>query len=83
MNIGDFVATRPYFGQSPAQERFDYDGTRKVLYVGWAERGAASSDNKWFIQKYTYTDGMVTLIQGSQPYAVWDDRTDSTKVTFA
>lgn len=82
MNLADFVVARTYFGQAPPQTRFDYDSSNRVLYVGWAERGVASSAASWFIIKYTYSGNLVTLIQGSQAYAVWDDRTDSTKVIF-
>lgn len=52
--------------------RYDYDGT-KVIYIGVAPRGMASSSANWIIFKLTYSGDLVTLVQ-SVENKDWDNR---------
>lgn len=64
------------------QSRYDYDAGNLLIYSGIAPQGAATSDAKWLIQKYTY-DGAnnLTSIKTSKENVVWDNR--ATSVTYS
>lgn len=61
--------------------RMEYDGT-KVLYVGEAQPGTATSSPNWRIKKLTYSGNLVTQIDwagGSNAFdKIWDSRTSYT-----
>lgn len=60
-------------------QRFDYDGSNRVIYQGWAQAGSATSSSVWRIRQLNYTGDNVTSIlfpSGSPAFAYsWDDRT--------
>lgn len=70
-------ATKSYDNGIPYTQKFDYDGAGNVIYIGWTDRGHATSDASWKIQKLTYSGSNVTDIQwaSSDFDKVWDDRT--------
>lgn len=49
--ITDFSTSPPY------QQIFDYTGSIdgiQPIYIGWAAPGAATTDAKWLIRRFTY-----------------------------
>lgn len=72
----DFSSAPPY------QQAFDYTGSpdgMQPVYIGWAATGAATSEAKWLIRKFTYdSSNRVTNIQYANKAvtfkSVWDDR---------
>ena len=57
----------------PVVERYDYDVDGDIIYAGYADRGATSSQNKWKIMRFTY-DVNKNVILKEVGYGVWDDR---------
>ena len=60
--------------------QIDATSTTTTTYVGWAERGSATSDNKWQIRRVVYTSGhILTFADGDELFDnIWDDRTSLT-----
>lgn len=57
---------------STLQRRTAYTAANLPEYIGYAPKGAATSDNSWTIFKYTYNGtGLETLKQTS--YDAWDN----------
>jgi len=58
------------------QTLFAYDGNGDLIYMGYAQRDTATSDEEgWLIKKFTYSGSDVISIQTSE-IGAWDDRTD-------
>ena len=56
------------------QVRIAYTGSNPI-YIGYADRGAATTDTTWFILKLSWTGTTVTLIQSG--VGAWDSRADA------
>lgn len=75
-------------GEAPPKtaytKRYDYDGSGKLIYEGWAWAGAnvATASASWAIKLYTYTGTNLVLIQwangNSSQSNIWDNRTTLT-----
>lgn len=66
---GDLVHTK----------KFEADGSDRILYMGYAPPGAATSSKRWMIKKITYSGtGFITDEQFATGNAnfdkAWDDR---------
>jgi hypothetical protein len=84
MNVADFIVSRQYFGESPPHTEYAYDANNRIEYIGWAQRGAATSEEKWFMIKFVYNgNGTVAQILAAPKYSIWDDREDTAKITFS
>ena len=59
------------------QTRIHYEAGDDPIYVGIALRGIATTDEKWFIQKLTWSSSKPTLIQSAIDVD-WDNRTTHT-----
>lgn len=64
------------------QKLYAYDGSNNLIYEGWALPGAASSDAKWAICKYTYSGSNQTGGQwangSTEEVNIWDNRASLT-----
>lgn len=59
----------------PLQRRVDYNETTDPVYIGFAVRGYAETDARWFIEKLEYDiDGGYVKSTHSQINAIWANR---------
>lgn len=71
-------ATKTFSVPTNYQVRIDYTTGTNPIYVGYADKGAATSSAVWFIMKITWDENNnPTLIQIANN-AVWDNRTTTT-----
>lgn len=57
------------------EKRFAYDANDDLIYFGGNQDiAAATTDETWFIWKFTYTDTLLTRKQGPL-VGSWDNRT--------
>ena len=68
-------------------QQFAYDSSNRMEYQGFAYPGAATSDSKWAIRKFTYVSAgngigntaTITWAGGNDGFTnVWDSRTGYT-----
>ena len=63
-------------------QRYDYDGSGKVIYTGNAPPGSATSAAKWSIKRFTYSGTNLTVAEwaGGNNLCVniWDNRASLT-----
>jgi hypothetical protein len=52
--------------------RLEYSGSDPIYVGKHKSMGASTANTNWFIQKLTYTSGLVTRIQIAQ--GAWDNR---------
>jgi len=66
------------YSHGDLQVRLAYDANGNVEYVGYGLPGALDSDEKWQIEKFTYTSGKIVsgkYAGGSNIYdKEWDER---------
>ena len=74
----DLSIVRNYFGAQYPQVIFEYNADGTVAYCGIAPRGAAITSAEWMIEKYTYTNGLVTQIQTAEKMSIWNNRASLT-----
>ena len=74
MTIPDVFAYMARFGGQYPVLRQDPDSLNRVIYIGVAPRGSASSASAWKIFFLTYTGENLTLVQSSLEDQIWDNR---------
>lgn len=66
------------FADILCSQRFAYDGSNNVEYIGYAKPGASSFEDLWAICKYTYSGSNVVAKQwagGSNlQNKIWENR---------
>ena len=74
MNVQDVLNWLDRRGGAYDVTRMDYDGSNRVIYIGVAPRGSATSASVWQVFRLTYTGNNVTLIDTALQEQIWDDR---------
>jgi hypothetical protein len=58
------------------QVRIDYLTGTNPVYIGYADKGIATTDSNWFIIKITWSGDNATVVQTANN-VIWDNRATS------
>lgn len=74
----DLTFIKSIVGNQP-QTQSEVNANGQTLYMGYARKGAATSDALWIVVKFTYdANGNFQYEQSSKPYSIYDDRASLT-----
>lgn len=75
MNPVDFYTFKKLYGGNYPTMKIAYDANNQAEYIGFSERGAATSAALWVIFNLTYdANGNMTDAKTAPTNSIWDDR---------
>lgn len=80
MNIQDYwMQTQRVYGLGATQILYDEAGTDRIVYIGFAPKAVATSQELWWINKITYSASGNPASETTAPFpSKWDNRASLT-----